>query len=145
MNLATIVDRAFTLVADVGSSVAATAAHLFQAGHDVVSRVPEQHQAIAALVAAASIMVTLVTMYLWPSDSVQPTRDTMDAAGVRRMARQGLTTAEIARRTGLAHDAVATIIRAGTLTRSNAIVAERKSRPSAARSAGWLRLTGLRK
>jgi hypothetical protein len=111
---------------------------------DFVSRVPEHEQAIVAFVAAGSITVTLITLWFWPRD-VESAREPMDAAGIRRLARQGVSTSEIARRSGLSHDAVATIIRAGTLTRSNAIIPERKTRPTSARSAGWLKLTPIRK
>jgi hypothetical protein len=88
---------------------------------------PSNVWAMCAFVAAAAIMVTLVTMCLWPTVTLEeaPVRETVDAVGVRRMARGGIGAADIARRTGLSHDAVATILRAKDLPR-------RKSSPSAA-------------
>jgi hypothetical protein len=88
---------------------------------------PSNVWAMCAFVAAASIMVTVVPMYLWPSvvPEEAPQRETVDAVGVRRMARGGMSAPDIARRTGLSHDAVATILRAKDLPR-------RKSHPSAA-------------
>ncbi len=145
MTVGAIIDRGVALATDAASAIGATISQAAHAAYDAVSRIPPQHQGVAALVAAASITVTLVTLYFWPREAEVPTRETMDAAAVRRLARQGSSTADIARRTGLSHDAVATIVRAGTLTRSNAIIPARKTRPTAARSAGWLRLAGLRK
>lgn len=94
---------------------------------DFARTAPENVWAMCAFVAAGSILVTIVTMYLWPSVKPEemPVRETVDAVGVRRMARGGMGGAEIARRTGLSHDAVATILRAKDLPR-------RKSRPGTA-------------
>ena len=145
MTIGAVIDKGVAIAIDAASAVATTISQAAHAAYDVISRIPPQHQGVAALVAAGSITVTLVTLYLWPRQADAPARETVDAAGVRRLARQGMSTADIARRTGLSHDAVATIIRAGTLTRSNAIIQDRKTRPSAARSAGWLKLPGRRK
>ena len=145
MTFAMFVDRTMNTITDFVSDAAAWVATVVQSGYDLVMRVPEHQRAVVALVAAASITVTLITMLVWPRGEAEPVREPMDAAGVRRMARRGMSTAEIARQTGMSHDAVATIIRAGTLTRSNAVIAERQSRPTSARSAGWLKLASLRK
>ena len=145
MTFAALVDRTMKVISELASDAATWVASVAQAGYDLLMRVPEHQRAVAALVAAASITVTLITLLVWPRGEAEPVRETMDAAGVRRMARRGMSTAEIARQTGMSHDAVATIIRAGTLTRSNAVIAERQSRPTSARSAGWLKLASLRK
>jgi hypothetical protein len=94
---------------------------------DFARTAPSNVWAMCAFVAAGSILVTVVTMCLWPMQTVEeaPVRESTDAAGVRRMARGGLAVPDIARRTGLSHDAVATILRAKALP-------GRKSRPSAA-------------
>jgi hypothetical protein len=145
VSVASAIDWSIGAAADAANAVAEVSSRVVHGAHDLVSRIPEQQQGIAALVAAASITVTLVTLYLWPRDVEQPMRETMDAAAIRRLARQGASIADIARRTGMSHDAVATIIRAASLTRSNPIVSDRKTRPAPARSAGWLKLAGLRK
>ena len=94
---------------------------------DFARTAPANVWAMCAFVAAGSILVTIVTMYLGPSVKPEevPVRETVDAVGVRRMARGGMGGAEIAQRTGLSHDAVATILRAKDLP-------GRKSRPTAA-------------
>ena len=94
---------------------------------DFARSAPSNVWAMCAFVAAGSIMVTIVTYYLWPTQAAEaaPVRESMDASGVRRLAHGGATVPEIARRTGLSHDAVATILRASALP-------GRKSRPSAA-------------
>ena len=100
---------------------------------DFVRSMPSNAWALCAFVAAASIMVTLVTAYLWPRESVGTAiRNRVDASGVRIMATDGVPIAEIAQRTGLSHDAVATILRAGALSRGDRFVPRRKSRPTAA-------------
>jgi hypothetical protein len=100
---------------------------------DFVRSTPSNAWAMCAFVAAASIMVTLVTAYLWPRETPSaPVRETIDASGVRRMAQRGVATPDIARRTGLSHDAVATILRAGATRRTDHPGATRKSRPTAA-------------
>jgi hypothetical protein len=88
---------------------------------------------MAAFAAAASIMVTLVTVYLWPNgETTAPARDATSAGGVRRMAQQGMDVPEIARRTGMSQDAVATILRAKALGRGEPAAVTRKSQPGAA-------------
>lgn len=100
---------------------------------DFARTAPSNVWAMCAFAAAASIMVTLVTLLLWPNDAeLAPERDATDATGVRRLARRGHSVADIARRTGLSQDAVATILRAATLPRGMRAVSERKSRPTAA-------------
>jgi hypothetical protein len=105
-------------------------------GHAIaefIRSTPSNAWALAAFVAAASIMVTLVTAYLWPrSVPPAPPRTRIDASGVRIMATDGVPVAEIARRTGLSHDAVATILRAGAISRGARFAPRRKSRPTAA-------------
>ena len=90
---------------------------------DFAASAPSNVWAMCAFSAAASIMVTLVTLYLWPKyEEVAPEREPTGATGVRQLASRGHGPSEIARRTGLSHDAVVTILR----------TTERKSRPSAA-------------
>jgi hypothetical protein len=95
---------------------------------------PSNVWAMCAFVAAASIMVTLVTLFLWPgeSKSTVPLREPVTASGVRVMATNGVAPADIARRTGLSHDAVATILRASALSRGDRTMPRRKSRPTSA-------------
>jgi protein-disulfide isomerase-like protein with CxxC motif len=95
---------------------------------------PSNAWALCAFVAAASIMVTVVTAYLWPrqDSTAAPARQRVDASGVRIMATDGVSTPEIARRTGLSHDAVATILRAGALSRGDRSAPRRKVRPRSA-------------
>ena len=105
--------------------------------HNVASfarSAPTNVWAMCAFVAAASIMVTLVTLVLWPIDegTAPPVRERTDASGVRMMATSGISTADIARRTGLSHDAVATILRASALSRGDRTAPRRKSRPASA-------------
>jgi hypothetical protein len=109
-------------------------AAFFHAVADFVRSAPTNVWAMCAFVAAASIMVTLVTLCLWPGDKakVVPVREPVKASGVRVMATSGVAPADIARRTGLSHDAVATILRASALSRGDRARPRRKSRPSAA-------------
>ncbi len=94
---------------------------------------PNNPWSMAAFAAAASIMVTLVTVYLWPNgETAAPTREATSAVGVQRLAREGLAPSDIARRTGMSKDAVATILRAKALGRGEPAVPGRKSQPSAA-------------
>jgi len=59
---------------------------------------PNNPWSMAAFAAAASIMVTLVTVYLWPNgETAAPTREATTAAGVQRLARQGVDASDIAR------------------------------------------------
>jgi len=109
-------------------------AEFFHAVADFVRSAPTNVWAMCAFVAAASIMVTLVTLLVWPAETKAkvPLREPATASGVRVMATNGLAPADIARRTGLSHDAVATILRASALSRGDRTVPRRKSRPSAA-------------
>ena len=100
---------------------------------DFARTAPTNVWAMCAFVAAGSIMVTLVTLVLWPAHRPSvPTREATTPAKVRALAIDGVGVPEIARRTGLSHDAVATILRAGSLPRADRTAAMRKSRPSAA-------------
>ena len=102
---------------------------------DFARSAPTNVWAMCAFAAAASILVTLVTLLLWPRGKAveaRPVRDPVDASGVRMMATTGVSVPEIARRTGLSHDAVSTILRAGALSRGDRYVPGRKTRPSAA-------------
>jgi hypothetical protein len=100
---------------------------------DFMRSAPSNMWAMCAFAAAGSIMVTLVTLCLWPNAvDVAPEREATDASGVCRMARHGSSVAEIARRTGLSHDAVATILRASKLPRGERTAPTRKTRPTAA-------------
>ncbi len=115
--------EAATVGKSVSQALHSTGAHLIG--------LPVDQRAVAALAAAASIFVTLVTLYFWPRD-VEPPRETSGASEVRQLAERGLPASDIARRTGLSHDAVATIIRARELAGGARTASTRKSRPSAA-------------
>ena len=114
-------------------SAATSVPAFFHSVAEFARSAPSNVWAMCAFAAAASIMVTLVTLSLWPNEVEEaPERETTDASGVRRMARRGFSVAEIARHTGLSQDAVATILRAATLPRGMRAVSERKSHPTAA-------------
>ena len=105
----------------------------FHSVADFARGAPSTVWAMCAFVAAASIMVTLITLLLWPNHAEPaPEREATDATGVRRLARRGLGVTDIARRTGLSHDAVATILRASTLPRGERTAPARKTHPTAA-------------
>ena len=106
----------------------------FHAAADFIRSAPSNVWAMCAFAAAASIMVTLVTLFLWPAEtrSKVPLCEPVTASGVRVMATDGVAPADIARRTGLSHDAVATILRASALSRGDRAVPRRKSRPTSA-------------
>ena len=111
------------------------AGKFFQALADFAMSAPSNVWAMCAFTAAASIMVTLVTFYLWPkqvSTAPAPERETSGANGVWRLASRGLGAQDIARRTGMSHDAVATILRARTVPRPVPAVQSGKKRPTAA-------------
>jgi hypothetical protein len=121
------------VVLDQVASFAAQVPAFFRALLDFAQTAPTNVWAMCAFTAAASIMVTLVTFYLWPK--VEPTaaasapqRDLSGANGVWKLASRGLGAPDIARRTGMSHDAVATILRA----RPARTASGRKSRPTAA-------------
>ncbi len=107
---------------------------------DFAASAPSNVWAMCAFTAAASIMVTLVTFYLWPKQDLaakaaparEREREASGANGVWRLASRGIGAQDIARKTGMSHDAVATILRARTASRSLPAVDPRKSRPSAA-------------
>ena len=102
---------------------------------DFARSAPSNVWAMCAFVAAASIMVTLVTLLLWPMGHTvaqEPVREGADSSKVRLLATDGVSVAEIARRTGLSYDAVATILRASALARGDRSAPRRKSRPTAA-------------
>jgi hypothetical protein len=100
---------------------------------DFAASAPSNVWAMCAFTAAASIMVTLVTLVLWPKErSAKPDRETMDPCGVRQLAMDGMRVPEIARRTGLSHDAVATILRARSRPRGGDAASPRQSHPTAA-------------
>jgi type II secretory pathway component PulM len=103
----------------------------------VVDHVLEQWRALevrpeAVLVAAAVATVLLVVTMLIFRPRKAPARVRPASprhAEVRALAAKGASPALIARRTGLAHDAVVTIIRA---TGTQAVIPARNSRPGAA-------------
>lgn len=104
---------------------------------DFMQSAPTNVWAMCAFAAAASILVTLVTLYLWPKEVVPviakaPEREPASAIGVWRLASKGVAASDIARRTGLSHDAVATILRARARPGTDRTASSRKSRPSAA-------------
>jgi hypothetical protein len=134
MKTAVVFDRIASFAAHEWRALTQSVPAFFHAVADFARTAPTNVWAMCAFVAAGSILVTVVTMYLWPTVAPEtaPVRETMDASGVRRLARGGLGVPDIARRTGLSHDAVATILRASTLPRGEHTAATRKTRPTAA-------------
>jgi len=133
MNHASVLD---TVLAYVTTHWRLLVKSVLPVGHAIaefVRSTPSNAWALSAFVAAASIMVTLVTAWLWPREEPPPPpRTRVDSSGVRIMATDGVPIPEIARRTGLSHDAVATILRAGAISRGARFAPRRKSRPTAA-------------
>lgn len=133
MRLTPVLDTVATLDVDHARDLVKSLPVYTHAVGEFVRSIPTNAWAMCAFVAAASIMVTAATAYLWPRETpAAPVREALDAAGVRRLARAGAPPAEIARRTGLSHDAVATILRASTLPRGERSERMRQSRPSPA-------------
>jgi hypothetical protein len=121
-------DQITTYVAHESRALAKAVPAFLHGVADFARTAPANVWAMCALVAAASILVTLVTFYLWPKQDgeLAPApavpRETKGANAVRELALRGQGASDIARQTGLSHDAVATILRART----------RQSRPTAA-------------
>jgi hypothetical protein len=133
MKSAMILGQVATFASHEWKVVAKEVPAFFRAVGGFAASAPSNVWAMCAFSAAASIMVTLVTLYLWPSaEEVAPEREPTGAAGVRQLARRGHGAPEIARKTGLSHDAVVTILRASELARGERTAPRRKSRPSAA-------------
>lgn len=133
MNGTMLIDQASKFVAHEGKVAAKAVPAFFSAVGDFAATAPSNVWAMCAFSAAASILVTLVTLYLWPKhEDLAPEREATGAAGVRQLARRGHGPPEIARKTGLSHDAVVTILRASELPRGERAAPMRKSRPSAA-------------
>ena len=133
MKMAALLDQIGSAATHEWRATVKAVPAFFHAVTEFAQSAPTNVWAMCAFVAAASIMVTLVTLVLWPIDkATAPVRERADASAVRMMATSGLSAADIARHTGLAHDAVATILRASALSRGDRTVPRRKSRPTAA-------------
>ena len=133
MKSAMIIEQVATFAANEWKVVAKEVPAFFHAVSDFAVSAPSNVWAMCAFSAAASIMVTLVTLFLWPSaEEAAPEREPTGATGVRQLARRGHGAPEIARKTGLSHDAVVTILRASELPRGERTAPMRKTRPSAA-------------
>jgi lambda repressor-like predicted transcriptional regulator len=133
MNLTAMLDQIAKYVVVHSRAVIKATPGVMHSISEFIRSTPNDAWAMCAFVAAASIMVTVVTAYLWPRDVPSaPVRETVDATGVRRLAKRGAQVPDIARRTGLSHDAVATILRASTLRRGELTAPMRKSRPTTA-------------
>jgi hypothetical protein len=133
MKSTTIIDQVATFTANEWKAAAQAVPAFFHALGDFAASAPSNVWAMCAFSAAASIMVTLVTLYLWPKyEEVVPERAPTGAMGVRQLASRGHGASEIARKTGLSHDAVVTILRASELPRGERSAPMRKSRPTAA-------------
>jgi hypothetical protein len=133
MKSTTIIDQVATFAANEWKAVAKAIPAFFHAIGDFAASAPSNVRAMCAFSAAASIMVTLVTLYLWPKyEEVVPERVPTGATGVRQLASRGHGAPEIARKTGLSHDAVVTILRASELQRGERSAPMRKSHPTAA-------------
>ena len=133
MNATMIMDQVAKFAAHEWKAVSKAVPAFLSAVGDFAATAPSNVWAMCAFSAAASIMVTLVTLYLWPKhEEIAPERETTGAMGVRQLARRGHGAPEIARKTGLSHDAVVTILRASELPRGERTAPMRKTRPSAA-------------
>ena len=133
MKSAMIIEQVATFAATEWKVVAKDVPAFFHAVGEFAASAPSNVWAMCAFSAAASIMVTLVTLFLWPSaEEAAPEREPTGATGVRQLARRGHGAPEIARKTGLSHDAVVTILRASELPRGERTAPMRKTRPSAA-------------
>ena len=133
MNFTATLDHVAQVAVVHGRAIVKATPGVIHSASDFARDMPSNPWSMAAFAAAASIMVTLVTVYLWPNgETAAPARETTSAGGVRRMAEQGMSASEIARRTGMSQDAVATILRAKALGRGEPAATTRKSRPSAA-------------
>jgi hypothetical protein len=109
------------------------AAPAVHSASEIARSLPNNPWSMSAFAAAAGIMVTLVTIYLWPNErATAPVREATTAGGVLQLFERGVATADIARRTGMSHDAVATIVRAGARAGDERGAVGRKSQPSAA-------------
>jgi hypothetical protein len=144
MNMSAVLEQITT----VATREAKDAGKFVDTVFEFAKSAPSNVWAMCAFTAAASIMVTLVTFYLWPKQgaSAAPAAE-RDSAGERtaigssgatgpngvwRLASRGMGAPDIARRTGMSHDAVATILRARTQSRSVPAPRGGKSQPSAA-------------
>jgi len=133
MNLTTTLDHAAQAAVLHGRAVVKATPGVIHSASLIARDLPNNPWSMAAFAAAASIMVTLVTVYLWPNgETPAPVRDNTGAPGVHRLALQGVDASEIARRTGMSKDAVATILRTKALGRGEPAAPGRKSQPSAA-------------
>jgi hypothetical protein len=133
MNLTSTIDHVAQAVVLHGRAVVKATPALMHSASEFVRNTPNDPWAMSAFAAAASIMVTLVTAHLWPRQTGPvAAREKTSAATVLQLAALGMDAAEIARRTGMSHDAVATILRATALRRGEGGTATRKSQPSAA-------------
>ena len=123
MKSTSMIDQVAAFASHEWKVVAKGVPTFFHSVGDFAASAPSNVWAMCAFSAAASILVTLVTLYLWPKhEEVALEREPTGAMGVRQLARSGHGAPEIARKTGLSHDAVVTILR----------TSERKSRPTAA-------------
>jgi len=134
MNVTVMVNETARFIAGESRTVAKAAAGFLHAFIDYAMQAPSNVWAMCAFAAATSILVTLVTLMLWPKhqEPMAPVREATDATGVRQLRDQGFDTTDIARRTGMSHDAVATILRARTLQRGERLSPTRKTHPTAA-------------
>jgi hypothetical protein len=133
MNLINMLDHVAQAAVVHGRTVIKATPAFMHSAAEIARDLPNNPWSMSAFAAAASIMVTLVTLVLWPNgETPAPARDTTSAGGVRLLAEQGIEMSAIAQRTGMSHDAVATILRTRALGRGEPAVATRKSQPSAA-------------
>lgn len=133
MKLAVFLDQIANFAAYEWRTMTKAVPAFFHAVAEFARTAPTNVWAMCAFVAAASIMVTLVTLCLWPKEeTVVPDRERSGANNVWQLASRGHDARDIARRTGLSHDAVATILRASTRPRGDRTARTRQSRPSAA-------------
>lgn len=132
MNLTTVVNETAKFLASEWRVVVKAVGGFFHALVDYTVQAPSNVWAMCAFAAATSILVTLITLVLWPKHQppAAPVREVTDAAGIRELRNQGLDMPDIARRTGMSHDAVSTILRAGMLPQRRGTSARRKTHPT---------------
>jgi hypothetical protein len=99
-------------------------------------RMQSDPRVLWALTVLLTAAITSLVLFAWPgrrSDSRNPRP--VGPERVRNLASRGMSADRIARRTGLAHDAVVTIMRAAAAAADEQSRSARKSRPGAARIA----------
>jgi hypothetical protein len=134
MKLTAVVNETAKFLALEWRAVVKAVGGFVHAVVDYAAQAPSNVWAMCAFAAATSIVVTLVTLVLWPKHerTAAPVREATDPMGIRQLRAQGVNPQDIARRTGMSHDAVATILSGAALSRPARTSPTRKSHPTAA-------------